>query len=251
MSMTDQATTHVLVVDDDRDIARMVQTYLTQHGFRVEVANHAARARELLERERFQLAIVDLVMPGEDGLALTRHMRASYHMGIIILSGQGESVDQVAGLETGADDYVTKPVQLRALLARVRSVLRRLDPQPVAAQRAAVQRPPASRLTKFSGWTLDQDRRCLLAPDGAEVTLTASEFALLMAFLSHANRVLDRDQLLDLVRGRDATPFDRSIDVLVGRLRHKIERDRSQPAVIKTVRGAGYMLVSEVREASG
>jgi two-component system OmpR family response regulator len=246
MSTTDQASTHVLVVDDDRDIARMVQTYLGQHGFRVEVANNAARARELLERQRFDLAIVDLVMPGEDGLALTRHIRSTYQMGIIILSGQGESVDQVAGLETGADDYVTKPVQLRALLARVRSVLRRLAPQPIAAQR-----PPVSRLTKFSGWTLDQDRRCLLDEAGAEVTLTASEFSLLMAFLSHANRVLDRDQLLDLVRGRDASPFDRSIDVLVGRLRHKIERDRSQPAVIKTVRGAGYMLVSEVREISG
>jgi two-component system OmpR family response regulator len=245
MSTTDQASTHVLVVDDDRDVARMVQTYLSQHGFRVELANNAARARALLEQQRFRLAIVDLVMPGEDGLALTRHIRSTYHIGIIILSGQGESVDQIAGLETGADDYMTKPVELRALLARVRSVLRRVDPQPT------VQRQPVSRQTKFSGWTLDQDRRCLLDESGLEVTLTASEFALLMAFLTHANRVLDRDQLLDLVRGRDSTPFDRSIDVLVGRLRHKIERDRSQPAVIRTVRGAGYMLVSEVRETSG
>ncbi len=244
MSVVNSAESRVLVVDDDPDIARLVQTYLRQNGFHVEMATHAAQARQLLEREPFHLAIVDLVMPGEDGLALTRHMRAKYDMGIIILSGQGESVDQVAGLETGADDYVTKPVQLRALLARVRSVLRRLNPAPVA------QRPPASRLTKFSDWTLDQDRRCLLDPAGGEVTLTASEFSLLVAFLTHANRVLDRDQLLDLVRGRDSTPFDRSIDVLVGRLRHKIERDRSKPALIKTVRGAGYMLVSEVREVT-
>jgi DNA-binding response OmpR family regulator len=244
MSVASSAESHVLVVDDDPDIARLVQSYLSQNGFHVEMATSAARARELLEQEPFHLAIVDLVMPGEDGLALTRHMRSKYDIGIIILSGQGESIDQVAGLETGADDYVTKPVQLRTLLARIRSVLRRLKPA------SAAQRPPGTRLTRFADWTLDQDRRCLLDRDGSEVTLTASEFQLLVAFVTHANRVLDRDRLLDLVRGRDSTPFDRSIDVLVGRLRHKIERDRSNPALIKTIRGAGYMLSCDVHEVT-
>ncbi|MBI1776292.1 MAG: response regulator transcription factor [Proteobacteria bacterium] len=240
MTTAAQAHAQLLVVDDDPEIAKLVQTYLSQHGFDVDRAINAARARELLERKAYQLAIVDLLMPGEDGLDLTRHIRATYDIGIIILSGQVESIDQVAALETGADDYLTKPVPLRALLARVRSVLRRLAPMPIAG------RSQPARLTKFAEWTLDQDRRCLVDADGTDTTLTASEFTLLLAFLNHANRVLDRDQLLDLVRGRDSTPFDRTVDVLVGRLRGKIERDRSKPALIRTIRGAGYMLVADV-----
>jgi DNA-binding response OmpR family regulator len=233
---------HILVVDDQQEICDLVREYLTDEGFRVSTANDGAGMREQMARGPVDLVILDLMLPGEDGLQLARELRGGSDVGIIMLTGRGETVDRIIGLEMGADDYLSKPFHLRELLARVRSVLRRGATR--GGERAGAE---ASRTRiRFAGWTLDMASRDLLSPAGEEVRLTTGEFELLAAFVSHANQVLSRDRLLDLSRHREAGPFDRTIDVQVGRLRRKLEDDPKNPTMIKTVRAGGYIFTPPV-----
>jgi len=233
-------TGYILVVDDERDICDLVREYLASEGFRVLTANDGAGLREEMARSKVDLVILDLMLPGEDGLQLARELRTASDVGIIMLTGRGETVDRIIGLEMGADDYLPKPFHLRELLARVRSVMRR------AASRAAERVIGERSRVRFADWTLDLSSRGLLSPSGDDVRLTTGEFELLAALVNHANQVLSRDRLLDLSRHREAGPFDRTIDVQVGRLRRKLEDDPKNPTIIKTVRGGGYMLTPPV-----
>jgi len=231
---------HILIVDDQREICDLVQEYLSNEGYRVSTAHDGAGMRRVMAQDAVDLVILDLMLPGEDGLSLARSLRDESSVGIIILTGRGETVDRIIGLEMGADDYLPKPFHLRELLARVKSVLRRASSR--SAERQAV---PRSRAW-FAGWNLDLSSRELLSPLGEEVRLTTGEFDLLAAFVNNANQVLTRDKLLDLARNREAGPFDRTIDVQVGRLRRKLEDDPQKPTMIKTVRGSGYIFTPAV-----
>ena len=233
---------HILVVDDDREIRDLLARFLRKHGFRVETASDGKEMFKALAVGRFDLAVLDLMLPGEDGLSLCRRVRSGSDLPIVMLTAIGEDTDRIVGLEMGADDYLAKPFNPRELLARIRAVLRRA---PEMRQQPEADR---SRTFEFQGWVLDAGRRSLHAPDGVLVDLTAGEFDLLLALVEHPGRVLNRDQLLDLTRGREAGPFDRSVDVQVSRLRRKIEEDPKQPALIKTVRGGGYAFAGTVRE---
>ncbi len=230
----------ILVVDDDPEILRLVSKYLTGEGYGVETATNGTRMGEILNARAIDLVILDLGLPGQDGLELARALRAKSDIGIIILTGRGEVVDRVVGLEIGADDYLTKPVSLRELLARVRSVLRRQ----AAAQ--AKRGPGAPNRAHFAGWSLDFNARKLTASDGSEIPLTTAEFRLLGALVVEAPQPVHRDRLLELVAEREWTPYDRSVDVLVGKLRQKIEPDPKSPTLIKTERGVGYLLSADV-----
>jgi two-component system OmpR family response regulator len=233
-------TAHILVVDDQKEICEVVQEYLSGEGYRVSAASEGAGMRRIMAQSPVDLVILDLMLPGEDGLTLARSLREDSNVGIIILTGRGETVDRIIGLEMGADDYLPKPFHLRELLARVKSVLRR------ASSRRA-DKPAAGRSkARFAGWNLDLSTRELKSPAGSEVRLTTGEFDLLAAFVSNANQVLSRDRLLDLARNREAGPFDRTIDVQVGRLRRKLEDDPQKPTIIKTVRGTGYIFTPTV-----
>ena len=236
MPMTDQP--HLLVVDDDREIRDLLQRFLGKHGLRVDTAADGRAMQRLLDNGRFDLVVLDLMLPGEDGLTLCRRLRTTTQLPIIMLTALAEDTDRIIGLEMGADDYVVKPFNPRELLARIRAVLRRSD--------RAVTAPVASGVYRFAGWRLDPARRELHDPDGALVMLTAGEHDLLAALVERAQRVLTRDQLLDITRGRAATAFDRSIDVQLSRLRRKIERDPKAPELIKTVRSGGYVLAVPV-----
>jgi two-component system OmpR family response regulator len=231
---------HILIVDDQREICDLVQEYLSSEGYRVSTAHDGAGMRRVIGQDPVDLVILDLMLPGEDGLTLARSLREESSVGIIILTGRGETVDRIIGLEMGADDYLPKPFHLRELLARVKSVLRRASNR--SADRQAASRPRA----RFAGWNLDLATRELLSPAGEEVRLTTGEFDLLAAFVNNANQVLTRDRLLDLARNREAGPFDRTIDVQVGRLRRKLEDDPQRPTMIKTVRGSGYIFTPPV-----
>jgi DNA-binding response OmpR family regulator len=231
---------HILVVDDQQEICDLVREYLTDEGFRVSTANDGVGLRAEIARGSVDLVILDLVLRGEDGLQLARELRSQSDIGIIMLTGRGETVDRIIGLEMGADDYLSKPFHLRELLARVRSVLRR-----GAARAGEKSAQPRARI-RFSDWSLDLASRELLSPSGEEVRLTTGEFELLAAFVNHANQVLSRDRLLDLSRHREAGPFDRTIDVQVGRLRRKLEDDPKNPTMIKTVRGGGYIFTPAI-----
>ena len=233
---------HILVVDDDREIRDLLQRFLRKHGFRVTVARDGREMKVVLEAGRFDLIVLDLMLPGEDGLALCRWIRGTSNLPVIMLTAMGEETDRIIGLEMGADDYLPKPFNARELLARARAVLRR------AAVEGPSRRAAPARLLTFDGWRLDTARRELHRPDGGLVPLTSGEYDLLLAMAERPRRVLSRDQLLDLTRGRDAIPFDRSIDVQVSRLRRKIEDDPGEPARIKTVRGGGYVFAPEVAE---
>jgi two-component system OmpR family response regulator len=233
-------TGHILVVDDQQEICDLVREYLTDEGFRVSTANDGAGLRGEMARSRIDLVILDLMLPGEDGLQLARELRGESDIGIIMLTGRSETVDRIIGLEMGADDYLPKPFHLRELLARVRSVMRR------AASRAEEKAGGQRSRVRFVDWMLDLSSRELLSPSGQDVRLTTGEFELLAAFVDHPNQVLSRDRLLDLSRHREAGPFDRTIDVQVGRLRRKLEDDPKNPAMIKTVRGGGYMFTPPV-----
>ncbi|HTW53492.1 MAG TPA: response regulator [Stellaceae bacterium] len=233
---------HILVVDDQQEICDLVREYLSDEGFRVSTANDGAGMRETIAREPIELVILDLVLRGEDGLQLARELRNGSDIGIIMLTGRGETVDRIIGLEMGADDYLSKPFHLRELLARVRSVLRRGSSRGGAGNESDAQRAHV----KFAGWSLDLASRELTSPSGEDVRLTTGEFELLAAFVNHANQVLSRDRLLDLSRHREAGPFDRTIDVQVGRLRRKLEDDPKNPTMIKTVRGGGYIFTPPV-----
>jgi two-component system, OmpR family, response regulator len=222
---------HILVVDDDREIRSLISQFLTRHGHRVTAAKDGAEMFRALEAARIDLIVLDLMMPGEDGLSLCRRLTA-----------MGEETDRIVGLEMGADDYLAKPFNPRELLARIKAVLRRANglPGPAAEQ-------SAGRTLSFEGWRLDLTRRELHSPEGVLVQLSAGEFDLLLAFAEHPQRVLNRDQLLDLARGRSAVPFDRSIDVQVSRLRRKIEPNPGEPTLIKTVRSGGYIFTPAVK----
>ena len=231
---------HILVVDDQREICDLVQDYLSNEGYRVSIANDGTAMRRARAQSAVDLVILDLMLPGEDGLTLARALRDVSDVGIIILTGRGDTVDRIIGLEMGADDYLPKPFHPRELLARVRSVLRRVSSR--TAENASAARSRA----RFAGWNLDLASRELRSPSGKEVRLTTGEFDLLAAFVNNANQVLTRDRLLDLARNREAGPFDRTIDVQVGRLRRKLESDPQKPTLIKTVRGSGYIFTPPI-----
>jgi two-component system, OmpR family, phosphate regulon response regulator OmpR len=230
---------HIIVVDDEPEIREMLADYLGHAGFKVSTAENGAVMRRLLEDQAADLVILDINMPGEDGLSLARFLRANTKIGIVMLTAAGEVVDRIVGLEMGADDYLPKPVDMRELLARVRAVLRRMQTPEGGSEGAA----PATKKVRFGDCQLDLDAHKLYDAEGHEVAITSMEFDLLKAFAEHPNRVLSRDQLLDLAHNRDWEPFDRSIDIRIARLRRKVETDPSKPQVIKTVRGAGYIFV--------
>jgi len=229
----------ILVVDDDPRLCRLLARYLTAEGYSVRTAGTGRDMREMMALEEPRLVILDLMLPDDDGLTLAREIRARSDIGILMLTGKREPVDKIVGLELGADDYMTKPFDERELLARVRSILRRVDPKDPHGQ-------DEGSLLRFDGWTLDLAAYELTDPAGEPVELTAHEFELLAALASHAGRVLSRDAILEIVAGRDWTPYDRSVDVLVGKLRRKLGDDPRSPHMIKTVRGAGYKLTPHV-----
>jgi len=233
-----EGSPHILVVDDDREIRDLLARFLAKHNYRVSVAADGRAMRAALADRRIDLVVLDLMLPGEDGLALCRWLRGQSDLPVIMLTAMGEDIDRIVGLEVGADDYLPKPFNPRELLARIKAVLRRAG---------GASRPAADRgALRFAGWRLEPAGRRLTAPDGGLVELTAGEFELLVALAERPQRVLSREQLLDLTRGRDAAPFDRSIDVQISRLRHKIETDPTRPALIKTVRGGGYVFTPDV-----
>lgn len=232
---------HIVVVDDEPEIREMVQDYLELHGFRVTPAEGGAALRAIVadDGSDVKIAILDITMPGEDGLSLARFLRETTDIGVIMLTASGEVIDRVVGLEMGADDYLPKPVDLRELLARVRAVLRRIAQEP--AQDGDVAAAASTERITFGSCILDLDAHKLFDSDGKEISITAMEFDLLKAFAERPNRVLSRDQLLELAHNKGWEPFDRSIDIRIARLRKKVEQDPTKPQVIKTVRGAGYV----------
>ncbi|MBL6946549.1 MAG: response regulator [Rhodospirillales bacterium] len=235
---------HILVVEDEPTVRSFIEEYLGSQGYQMSGAGDGDGMRRIFAEHKVDLVILDLMLPGEDGLELAREIRSGSDVPIIMVTGRADTVDRVVGLEMGADDYIPKPFEARELLARVRSVLRR-------SQRAApAQEESGARqnMVEFAGWRLDRARRRLSGPNDEEVRLTSAEFDLLVAFVSNPDKVLSRDRLLDLVYGREMFPFERSIDVLVMRLRGKIEEDRGNPSLIKTVRGAGYVFTPKVEE---
>ena len=235
---------NILVVDDEPDIREFLKDYLEMEGFSVTTAEGGEEMRRVVGQADYDLAILDLMMPGEDGLSLTRFLRENTDMAIIILTGRGDEIDRIVGLEMGADDYMAKPFNSRELLARVKSVLRR------AMEAPQKKGGEGSGIEQFAGWRFDKLARRLTSPAGQDVPLTTMEFNLLRAFTNNPNHVLDRDRLLDLLQNRSWEPYDRSIDVLVGRLRQKIEADPKNPELIKTVRGAGYVLATTVETSA-
>ena len=227
----------VLIVEDDRQVRETVADYLATHGYEVGQAADGAAMRKALAAELPDLVLLDVRLPGEDGLALARWLRERHDVAIIMLTAAGEVIDRVVGLEVGADDYIGKPFDLRELLARMKSVLRRAEKsrtQPASS---------GSRRIPFGNCQLDLDRHQLIGAGGEDIALTAMEFDLLRAFAEHPNRVLSRDQLLTLTRNREWEPFDRSIDIRIARLRRKIEDDPDNPKTIKTIRGSGYIFI--------
>ncbi len=232
-------TPHILVVDDDREIRRLVSRFLSENGYRATEAKDVPEAEAALAAGKFELVVLDLMLPGEDGLSFARRLRARDAVPIVMLTARGDETDRIVGLELGADDYLPKPFNPRELLARVRAVLRRAPDRP---------EPEAKpRNFRFVGWTLDSARRELRRPDGALVPTTDAELDLLLAFVERPQRTLSREQLLDLARGRQAQLFDRSIDVAVMRLRRKIEPDPTKPEIIRTVRNGGYLFAADVQ----
>ncbi|MBU6266653.1 MAG: response regulator [Sphingomonadales bacterium] len=229
----------ILLVDDESSLREPLSAYLGRQGFHVDEAANAAEARALLRDTAVDLVLLDVMMPGEDGLSLCRHLVETRAIPIILLTARGEPTDRIVGLEIGADDYVVKPFEPRELVARIRSVLRRAG------------RPQADAVGEedflFDGWRLDPLKRRLIDPEGALISISSVEYRLLKAFLEHPRQVLDRDRLLDMVQGREAHLFDRAVDNQVSRLRRKIEADSRNPQLIQTVWGGGYMLAADVR----
>lgn len=231
---------HILIVDDHHDIRTLVAKYLGRHGFRTSTANGGVEMRRVLKASAIDLVVLDIMMPGEDGLALCRHLRETSNLPVILLTAMVEETDRIVGLEIGADDYLTKPFNPRELMARIKAVLRRseaLPPRSDALPRGMV---------RFAHWKFETEQRQLIDRDGVAVPLSTSEFKLLVTFLDHPNMVLNRDQLLDLTAGREAKVFDRSIDNQISRLRRKIEIDAKNPAIIKTHWGGGYSFVADI-----
>jgi len=234
------AQDHILVVDDDLEIRTLLGDYLKRNGYRVTTVGDGRGMWAALSRGEPDLVVLDLMLPGDDGLTLCRELRARTQLPIVMLTARGEETDRIVGLEMGADDYLAKPFSPRELLARVKSVLRRARTLPVNLH------PDEARKLRFAGWTLDIPTRNLVSPQNVVVALSGTEYKLLRTFLAHPNRVLNRDQLIDLMLSRDAAPFDRAIDVQVSRLRHRLNDDAKEPALIKTVRGEGYVFAAAV-----
>jgi two-component system OmpR family response regulator len=233
----------ILIVDDDREIRSLLADYLENNGYSTVTAADGKAMTSALEANKIDLIVLDLNMPGDDGLTLCRNLRAKSAMPVIMLTARSEALDRIIGLEMGADDYLSKPFEPRELLARIRSVLRRANSPALNDTNANAQR------LKFGDWTLDMTARHLLSPQGLVIALSGAEFRMLEIFLEHPNRVLNRDQLLNIMHGRDADPFDRSIDIQISRLRQKLGEDARSPQVIKTVRNGGYVLsVNVTRE---
>lgn len=237
-----EKTPHILVVDDNAEIRDLLSKYLVRNGLRATTAASGAEARKCLAAAAIDLIVLDIMMPGEDGLSVCRHVRETRETPIILLTAVAEDTDRIIGLEMGADDYLTKPFNPRELLARIKAVLRRANALP----HAAVGESPSETVVTFGEWRLRTDRRELEDTSGKVISLSTAEFALLKAFTDHPRMVLSRDQLLDITQGRAANVFDRSIDNQVSRLRKKIETDPKNPSLIKTVWGGGYMLSTEV-----
>ncbi|OOG28773.1 DNA-binding response regulator [Thioalkalivibrio denitrificans] len=240
--MTEDTVT-VLVVDDDPQVRSLLSDYLSEHGYAVIEAASGAALREAVARQVPQVVLLDVGLPGEDGLSLARFLREQFDLGIIIVSGAGETVDRIVGLEVGADDYITKPFDPRELRARLKSVLRRYQRPSAISQAAAGASVQGTRRVVMGRCQLDLDTRQLLDADGGELPLTAMEFDLLNVFAARPNRPLSRDQLMQLTRNREWDPADRSIDIHMTRLRRKLEVDPEHPRVLRTVRGVGYMYV--------
>jgi two-component system OmpR family response regulator len=239
--MNDTAPVRLLLVDDEAALREPLAEYLSRQGFDVAQAVSAAEARSQIRVDAPDLVLLDIMMPGEDGLSFCRHLVETRAIPTIFLTARGEATDRIVGLEIGADDYVVKPFEPRELVARIRSVLRRAGRNGQAAE---------NELFEFESWKLDPLKRRLIDPEGAIVAISSVEFRLLMAFLEHPRQVLDRDRLLDMVQGREAHLFDRAVDNQVSRLRRKIELDSRNPQMIQTVWGGGYMLAADVRRSA-
>ena len=239
--MGDPASPTLLLVDDEAALREPLAAYLARQGFAVVQAASAAEARSRLRETTPDLVLLDIMMPGEDGLSLCRHLVETRSIPAILLTARGEATDRIVGLEIGADDYVVKPFEPRELVARIRSVLRRAG--------RGVPAATDNEILHFEGWQLDPLKRRLTDPEGAVVAISSVEFRLLLAFLEHPRQVLDRDRLLDMVQGREAHLFDRAVDNQVSRLRRKIEADSRNPQLIQTVWGGGYMLAADVRRS--
>lgn len=236
---------HILLVDDDEDLRDSVSEYLTAQGFTVSTAENAAIARNMVRTDGFDLALLDIMMPGEDGLSLCRFLAEQGAMPVIMLTARGDAMDRIIGLEIGADDYLPKPFDPRELVARIKTVLRRFGRGGGVVDNGQV------RGYSFDGWVLDISKRRLSDPEGVNIPITSAEFKLLDVLAQRPHNVMSRDQLLDHVHGREANLFDRAIDNLVSRLRKKMEQDVRQPDLIQTVRGGGYMLAAQVRLLDG
>jgi two-component system OmpR family response regulator len=234
---------HILIVDDDQEIQDLLKGYLERNGYRATTVADGPGMWGALHDGRFDLLVLDLMLPGEDGLTLCRNLRARSDLPVIMLTARGDETDRIVGLEMGADDYLPKPFNPRELLARIKSVLRRTRSLPSMRAGDEVKR------YLFSGWSLDTTTRHLTSPEQLVISLSDGEYRMLRAFLQHPNRVLSRDRLLDLASGREAMPFDRSVDVQVGRLRKRLHDDGKEPELIKTVRGEGYVLAARVEAA--
>ena len=230
----------LLVVDDDPEIRRLLKEYLQKNQFRVEVADDGLQMFAALDRRPFDLIVLDLMMPGEDGLSLLRRLRVNSNIPVVMLTAMGEETDRILGLEMGADDYLPKPFNPRELLARIKSVLRRVETLPGSADHSE------STQARFLGWSLDFQQRHLTSADGVVIPLSGGEFRLLRVFVEHSGRVLSRDQLLEFTQGRESNPFDRSVDVLVGRLRKRLMEEPKNPLILHTVRGEGYLFSADV-----
>lgn len=241
--MSESEATRLLLVDDEPALREPLAEYLARQGFAVTQAASAAEARSRLRDDTPDIVLLDIMMPGEDGLSLCRHLSETRAIPTILLTARGEATDRIVGLEIGADDYVVKPFEPRELVARIRSVLRR------AAKGGPS--PSENEFYEFDGWHLDPVKRRLTDPTGALVSISSVEFRLLKAFLDHPRQVLDRDRLLDMVQGREAHLFDRAVDNQVSRLRRKIEADSRAPTLIQTVWGGGYLLAADVRRVPG
>jgi two-component system OmpR family response regulator len=237
--LKDDAKPHVLIVEDARDIREPLARYLREHGYRTTTAADAQVARKVMKGAAIDLVVLDIMMPGEDGLSLCRYIRETSQIPVVLLTARGEEVDRIIGLEMGADDYIPKPFSPRELVARIAAVLRRTQALPPR------QKPPAAERVRFGDWTLDTGQRELIGKDGMATALSSGEFRLLSALIDRPKIALNRNQLLDLTKGRDADLFDRSIDNHVSRLRNKIEPDPKNPRYIKTVWGGGYMFAVE------
>ena len=235
---------HILIVDDDAEIRNLLSSYLIKNGLRVVTAADGRAMWHALDAARFDLIVLDLMLPGDDGLTLCRNLRAKSDIPVIMLTARGEETDRIVGLEMGADDYLAKPFSARELLARIKVILRRTRSLPPALQADDV------RQIRFGDWILDTVHRHLISAAGVVTALSGTEYRLLRIFLNHPNRVLNRDLLLDLTQGKEADPLDRSIDVQISRLRQRLGEDPREPHLIKTVRGEGYVLATPVDEVS-